>query len=97
MRHALVDIAASIQSWAGKSQHQPFKDAAAEWVAAIETQVTSDLQAVECLERLDEKTDAIKAAKESLCRAMGLEPDMPMVELLQTCEVTFQSLCEITQ
>lgn len=97
MQHALVDIAASIQHWAAKSNHQPFRDAAAEWVAAIDEQVTGDLQVVECLDRLDQKTDAIKAAKESLCCAMGLEPDMPMVELLRTCEVTFQSLCEITQ
>ena len=96
MEHSLTAVLNEVQAWAAKSNHAPFKAAAAGWALVLAEQVATDLQTVDCLTNLDEKTDAIKAAKESLCRAMGLEPDMPIVELLRTCEVTFQSLCEIT-
>ncbi len=95
MQHALVDIAASIQHWAAKSNHQPFRDAAAEWVAAIDEQVTGDLQAVECLERLDQKTDAIAQAKHSLCAVMGIDPKTDMAEVLKTAEITFRSFLQL--
>ncbi len=90
MQHALVDVIADIQAWAAKSNHQPFKDAAAGWVDAIETQVSGDLQMVDCLERLDSKADAIADAKHLLCETMGLDLDMPMAEVLASCDAVFR-------
>ena len=96
MTHPLTPVIEEIETVKGAVKAPWFHKHADEWLRILGEQVATDLQAVDCLTNLDEKTDAIKAAKESLCRAMGLEPDMPMVELLRTCEVTFQSLCEIT-
>ncbi len=97
MQHALVDVIADIQAWAAKSNHQPFKDAAAGWVDAIETQVSGDLQMVDCLERLDATTDALRAAKETLCRTMGLEVDMPMLDVLTAADAVFRGLVGIAE
>lgn len=95
MQHALVDVAAEIQAWAAKSKHEPFREAAAGWVTAIERQVTGDLQAVDALKRLDETGDAITYAKGALCEAMGLDAGVPMLELLQSCKAVFDSFMQM--
>jgi hypothetical protein len=88
-------VIADIQHWAAKSNHQPFKDAASGWVEAIERQVAGDLQAVECLERLDATGDAVAAAKRSLCEVMGLEPDMSAADIYAACEAVFRGFMSI--
>jgi hypothetical protein len=95
VQHALVDVAAEIQTWAAKTASEPFREAAGRWVAAIERQVSGDLQAVDALNRLDERGSATAEAKRSLCEVMGLDGGVPMLDLLQACKAVFESLMQM--
>jgi hypothetical protein len=95
VQHALTDVMAEIQAWSAKSKHEPFREAAQGWVAAIERQVAGDLQAVDVLNRLDEKGSETAGAKRALCEVMGLDGGVSMLELLQTCKAVFESFMEM--
>jgi hypothetical protein len=97
MQHALVDVAAEIQTWAAKTASEPFREAAGRWVAAIERQVSGDLQAVDALKRMDATGDAITEAKRALCTTIGLDEQTPMVDLLRACQATFVGFMQLDE
>lgn len=95
MTHPLTPVIEEIETVKGAVKAPWFHKHADEWLRTLGEQVATDLQAVDCLARLDEKTDAIAQAKHSLCAVMGIDPKTDMAEVLKTAEITFRSFLQL--